>query len=506
MSSIIPEKSKDQNAVSDLRKEAEVLSKYLHHRIVPNHIQKNGLLLDDDELRFIRQYIKENPEQKKIFRTREKTDLKHPERSEPLVVQSPPGTLEKLKFSVIVLNDKGKLIPFALYTGKMHALGKGSSGEVILGQNLDTGEWVAIKKQVQSSKISDETFMERHRKEANINTLLGQGKGMLVREKETEEKDEQGRKIYRQQGYIILELGKGDALEYYEAAENEGQPIPLSDALEVSLSVSENLENYHKMGLLHRDIKPDNILIDPIAGKARLIDHGFVVELNKEDTKNKTDSKGNIIKVYENDTVVGSPGYRAPEVLQEPSEYSSKSDIYALGMAFKKRLLGTWTLGSHPEIEALIDAMTAEDPNTRPEIKEVIENIKAIQQKLKADPTYSQAPSDEEQIKGFFEKMQVVVNNYQTASPAVKNKGQEALYQELAQFIEKYKNDTLRIVDIGDVLFSIDEYHFINQRKEFFNDNRYNSELKDCAFYLTKIDKKIVDMISTKILPGTLKP
>jgi len=84
------------------------------------------------------------------------------------------------------------------------------------------------------------------------------------------------------------------------------------------------LESLHSHGILFRDLKPDNVMIDA-EGHVKLIDFGFAKKL------------GNQLKAYTN---CGTVGYVAPEVLAGSSGYSYPADIWSFGILLVELLTG----------------------------------------------------------------------------------------------------------------------------------------------------------------------
>lgn len=199
----------------------------------------------------------------------------------------------------------------------------------------------------------------------------------------------------RGQFYIAMELIEGRNLELIVA--DRGYLLP-TDALEVVRQVSVGLRSAHQAGLLHRDVKPGNVLITP-EGQAKVLDFG----LSLEDTP----------EVEKEDIIWATPYYVPPETLRREEE-SVQTDIYALGMSLRNLLTGETTLPGNPqtiadmlvskstlpsissvaphlepELCALVDMMTAFDPEKRPaDYDGVLELISAAQDALNeaADP------------------------------------------------------------------------------------------------------------------------
>ena len=90
------------------------------------------------------------------------------------------------------------------------------------------------------------------------------------------------------------------------------------------------LEFIHNLGIIHRDIKPQNLIFenDSEDARIRLIDFGFAINAPKEDEN------------IELTQVVGTPNYMAPEVLNEKA-YNTQIDVYSAGVILHTMLIGT---------------------------------------------------------------------------------------------------------------------------------------------------------------------
>lgn len=198
--------------------------------------------------------------------------------------------------------------------------------------------------------------------------------------------------------YLVMELLEGHTLKREISQQSI---LPIKRAAEILLPVCDVLDKAHSMGIIHRDIKPDNIflhknLADEIVkvvdfGIAKLIDETFEFD---EDMQNLTATGG----------LIGTPVYMSPERLQN-LPYDGKSDIYSLGVVFYEMLCGrppffpqsnsTYDifmviqnhindLPPNPskinpsislEIEALILKTLAKDPILRPSAKELAQEL-----------------------------------------------------------------------------------------------------------------------------------
>lgn len=201
----------------------------------------------------------------------------------------------------------------------------------------------------------------------------------------------------RGQFFIAMELVDGRNLELIVA---EQGALPPMEAIEIIRQVALGLEAAHEAGILHRDVKPGNVLI-AADGHAKVLDFGLSL-----DEKSSTE---------ESDIIWATPYYVPPETLRREEE-NVQSDIYALGMTLRNLLTGDATLPNSPQTIAdmlvekktlpslsqvnpqllpalcqLVDAMTAFEPADRPEnYAALLELIEHVQQELQnaSNPQY----------------------------------------------------------------------------------------------------------------------
>lgn len=199
----------------------------------------------------------------------------------------------------------------------------------------------------------------------------------------------------RGQFFIAMELVNGRNLELIVA---EQGALPALQAVEIIRQVALGLQAAHESGILHRDVKPGNVLIAE-DGHAKVLDFGLSL-----DEKNGVD---------EEEIIWATPYYVPPETLRREEE-NVQTDIYALGMTLRNLLTGVDKLPDEPhnvadmlvskktlppiaqlapEMDAglceLVDRMTSFEPADRPaNYDELLEMIESVQQALleAADP------------------------------------------------------------------------------------------------------------------------
>ena len=162
--------------------------------------------------------------------------------------------------------------------------------------------------------------------------------------------------------YFIMEFVEGESL----AARLQQGPVEVSEASRIIGSVSEALEFAHERGIIHRDIKPGNILLGPDGG-VKVADFGLA-KLVRDDS---TDA---FSLTMENQTI-GTPFYMAPEQRACSAKVDHRADVYALGVVLYEMLTGkppeldynppSDTLGVSEGFNALVRAATASDPDKR---------------------------------------------------------------------------------------------------------------------------------------------
>ncbi len=208
-------------------------------------------------------------------------------------------------------------------------LGRGGMAAVWLGHDEVLDRPVAVK--VLSDTIAgDPGFVARFRREARTAASLSHPNLVGVYD-------------YSEEGerpYLVMQFVPGENLA---ALQERGEAV---DCDQLARELLEALDHIHLAGILHRDVKPANVIVEP-GGTAKLIDFG--IALPRDATA-----------LTSTGLVLGTERYAAPEVM-EGQAATERSDLYSAGV-----LLRNCDGRRSPALGSLIEWMTSREPEVRP--------------------------------------------------------------------------------------------------------------------------------------------
>ena len=201
-------------------------------------------------------------------------------------------------------------------------IGRGGMAEVHLGYDRRLSRIIAIKL-LRSDIAGDPTFQARFRREAQSAAALNHPSIVSVYDSGEEQLPNPNGAI-RSVPYIVMEYVEGHTVREFLG---EGEAVPIPEAVEIVTGVLDALEYSHRAGIIHRDIKPGNIMLTS-TGAVKVMDFGIARAVE--------DSAATVTQTH---AVVGTAQYLSPE--QARGEVvDARSDLYSTGCLLYELLTG----------------------------------------------------------------------------------------------------------------------------------------------------------------------
>lgn len=207
-------------------------------------------------------------------------------------------------------------------------------GEVYLAEDLVLGRKVAIKLLSEASRFQ-ENAIRRFRGEARAISALNHPNIVIIHE------------IGEDQGqlFIVTELIKGKTLRQIIGHSQE-----LAEILDIAVEIAAALQGAHEAGVIHRDVKPENIMVNEY-GVVKLLDFGLA-KLTADDTQQP-----------ETGIVLGTLPYMAPEQIRAEL-VDERCDVFSLGVIIYEMICRRRPF-DHGSSEALINTILGSEPDQR---------------------------------------------------------------------------------------------------------------------------------------------
>lgn len=239
-------------------------------------------------------------------------------------------------------------------------LGRGGMGVVYKGYETSLNRYVAIKV-LAESLAHDESVKERFLREARSMAALNDPHIISI----YFIGDDAG------QTYFVMEFVDGESLG--SLLKREGKLKP-EQAAKIVYQTAQGLATAHDKGVIHRDIKPGNLMITA-KGAVKIADFG--IALSSQDFSKKLTSTGEF---------VGTPGYLSPEVCQG-KPVDQRSDIFSLGIVLFECLAGRMPFTDESPLGLMLEVVKAEIPDVRTLNADVDPELERILAKMVAkDP------------------------------------------------------------------------------------------------------------------------
>jgi eukaryotic-like serine/threonine-protein kinase len=241
---------------------------------------------------------------------------------------APPATgwetAEQISGHLIALNLITKWQAEKLLQGKhrgyflgkyklLSLLGKGGMSSVYLAEHLLMRRHCALKV-LPAKRVDDSSYLERFHREAQAAASLDHPN--IVRAYDVDHQDEGNRQIH----FLVMEYVEGESLQDLVP---ENGLASILDAAEFARQAALGLQHAHENGMVHRDIKPGNLLVDR-NGVVKILDLGLARFF-------RVDEGNQALTLRHDERVLGTADYLAPEQAIDSHRVDSRADLYSLG-------------------------------------------------------------------------------------------------------------------------------------------------------------------------------
>ena len=236
---------------------------------------------------------------------------------------------------------------------------RGGMGAVYRGKHVLMDKTVAIKV-LRPSLAGDDVIVARFSREAKAASRISHPHAVSVTDFGEAEN-----------GVVFLVMEYLDGRTLKDILRDEG-PMPLARAVEITRQVSGALDAAHQQGVVHRDLKSDNIMLSQTNGGdwAKVLDFGIAKIQQPEGARDHDITAPNL--------VIGTPQYMSPEQCSQTGPIDARSDVYSLGVIIYEMLAGRVPFtGESPTV---IMMKQVQDPppsilNARPDLPPSVENL-----------------------------------------------------------------------------------------------------------------------------------
>ncbi|HOX37428.1 MAG TPA: FHA domain-containing serine/threonine-protein kinase [Candidatus Brocadiia bacterium] len=269
----------------------------------------------------------------------------------------------------------------------MEAIGKGGMSTVYKARQLSMDRIVALKI-LEEDRVKAEGFVQRFAKEARLAAGLNHPNIVMAID-------------YGRAGinyYFVMEFVDGEAVS--SIIRRKGR-LKEKAALYITAQVARALEHARQHGLIHRDIKPGNILITK-NGVVKLADLGLAKKI-----ETRSDQEGDATSLTDAMVAVGTPQYISPEQAKGLENIDTRADIYSLGITLFTMLSGAFPFDG-PPMEVIAKQITEPVPSIKSIVPSVSERTNSIVKKMTVKMPEKRYQTPHELVGDLMEALEAV--------------------------------------------------------------------------------------------------
>jgi serine/threonine protein kinase/tetratricopeptide (TPR) repeat protein len=252
----------------------------------------------------------------------------------------------------------------------LQKLGEGGMGEVYLAEDLKLNRRVALKT-LRDDYFDNQDRRDRFEREAKTAAQVSHSNVMAIYDIGAATDPQSQKNI----GYIVMEYIKGRTLTEYVA----GSTADVGALLRLAEKIASGLTAAHKMNIVHRDIKADNILIDE-HDEPKILDFGLAKAIEPLQMEGEPASGETVKKQLTTaGTVVGTVSYMSPEQVRGET-VDNRSDIFSFGVLLYRMFTGDMPFVGTTQVSILAKILEAhhaplrsKNENINPEIERIID-------------------------------------------------------------------------------------------------------------------------------------
>jgi len=336
----------------------------------------------------------------------------------------------------------------------LRQLGSGGMGVVYEAEDIRLGRRVALKF-LPEKLVCDERALRRFEREARAASSLNHPNICTIYE--VEEHDHQP--------VIVMELLEGISLKQ----RIQQGPISTDELLDFGIQTSDALEAAHAKGIVHRDIKPGNMLIVG-QGRIKVLDFGLAKVCGPHVVADQSEEESLTL----DGVIPGTTSYMSPEQVRG-EEIDARSDLFSLGVVLYEMATGQKPFVGKNRVllmDAILNAKPTAVTKVNSSVPAALETIIARTLEKKREKRFQQAAdlcSDLKRLKGEAEKAPTAVANAAPVMPSSRPAGNiftRYLARELAAIRDRFSEKPVKQVETRSANLPVQRTGFVGREKE----------------------------------------